>query len=242
MQKIAIITGASRGIGRACTKMLAKDGMKIIANYNKSDNEAKKLKDELEKEGIEIDIYKADVSKKNEVKEMVNYALSKYGKIDLLINNAGIAQTKMFTDITDDDWNNMINTNLSSVFFITREVLPSMIEKKDGCIINISSIWGTNGGSCEVHYSVAKAGIIGMTKALAKEVGPCNIRVNAIAPGIIDTDMNRELSEEELRYIEKNIPLEKIGNPDDIAKCVKLLIDNIYITGQVIKVDGGWFI
>ena len=170
MQKVAIITGASRGIGRACADMLARCGIKVIANYNNSEQEAISLKEKLAEEGTEIDIFKADVSKREEVKKMADYALNKYGKVDILVNNAGISQTKLFTDITDEDWQNMINTNLSSAFYMTQEVLPSMISEKNGCIINISSVWGTNGGSCEVHYSAAKAGMIGMTKALAKEL------------------------------------------------------------------------
>lgn len=172
MQKVAIVTGASRGIGRACAKILAKSGIKVIANYNNSEIEAKRLKEELKKDGIEIDIFKADVSKREEVKKMANYAIDKYGRIDILVNNAGISQSKLFTDITDEDWKNMISTNLSSAFYMTQEVLDSMIYKKSGCIINISSVWGISGGSCEVHYSAAKAGMIGMTKALAKELRP----------------------------------------------------------------------
>ena len=240
MQKIAIITGASRGIGRTCAKTLARENIKVIANYNNSEREAVSLKEELAKEGTEIDIYKADVSNKKEVKDMVQYTLSKYGKIDILVNNAGISQTKLFTDITDEDWENMININLSSVFYMTREVLPNMISNKSGCIINISSVWGLHGGSCEVHYSAAKAGMIGMTKALAKEVGPSNIRVNAIAPGIIDTDMNKGYSEEDLKELENEVPLERIGKTEDIAKCVKWLVEDNYTTGQVITIDGGW--
>lgn len=170
MGKVAIITGASRGIGRECAITLAKEGIKVIANYNKSENEAKKLKEELAKQNIDIDIYKADVSNIDNVKNMINYVIEKYGKIDILVNNAGISQIKMFTDITDDDWNNMMNVNLTSVFYVTREVLPNMIHNKEGHIINISSIWGISGGACEVHYSATKAAIIGMTKALAKEL------------------------------------------------------------------------
>ena len=172
MNEIAIITGASRGIGRECAKMLARDGIKVIANYNKSEEEAKSLKEELAKEGIEIDLFKADISNKKDIKKLVEYTLNKFGKIDILINNAGISQIKMFTDITDEDWEKMININLSSVFYMTREVLPNMIHNKNGCIINVSSVWGITGASCEVHYSAAKAGIIGMTKGLAKEMRP----------------------------------------------------------------------
>lgn len=212
MQKIAIVTGASRGIGRECAKKLAKENIKVIANYNKSEESAKSLQEELKKEGIEIDIFKADVSKREEVKQMVGFVLEKYKKIDILVNNAGISQVKLFTDLTDEDIDNMINVNLKSVFYVTQEVIKNMIHNKSGSIINISSVWGITGGSCEVHYSVAKAGVIGMTKALAKEVGPSNIRVNAIAPGAIDTDMNADLTERRKRRIRKRNTTKKIGN------------------------------
>lgn len=142
MQKIAIVTGASRGIGKECAKMLARNGIKVIANYNKSEKEAQKLKEELLKENIDIEIYKANVAEKTEIKNMVQDVLKKYGQIDILVNNAGISQIKLFTDITDEDWENMIQTNLSSVFYMTREVLTNMIHNKSGCIINITSVWG----------------------------------------------------------------------------------------------------
>ena len=170
MQKIALITGASRGIGRACAIKLAKENIKVIANYNKSEQKAKELQEELKKQGIDIDIYKADVSKRAEVQQMTKYILEKYGKIDILINNAGISQEKLFTDLTDEDIDTMINVNLKSVIYVTQETIKSMIHEKSGSIINISSVWGITGGSCEVHYSASKAGIIGLTKALAKEV------------------------------------------------------------------------
>ena len=198
MNKIIIVTGASRGIGKEIAKQLSKKGNTVIANYNKSEKQAQELKEELEKENIKIDIFKADVSKRNEAQELVEYTIKKYGKIDVLINNAGISQIKEFTQITDEDWNTMINTNLNSVFYMTQEVCKNMIHNKNGCIINISSIWGVVGASCEVHYSVSKAGIDAMTKSLAKEMGPSNIRINSIAPGIINTEMNKNLSEEEI--------------------------------------------
>lgn len=242
MNKIVIVTGASRGIGREIAKELAIKGYIVIANYNKSENQIKELQKELLEKNINIDIFKADISKRSEAKELVKYVLEKYNKIDILINNAGISQTKLFTDITDEDWNKMINTNLNSVFYMTQEVLPNMIHNKNGCIINISSVWGMVGASCEVHYSVSKAGIDAITKSLAKELGPSNIRVNSIAPGIIKTDMISNLKEEEIKNIEQEIPLEKIGKPENIVKCVNWLIEDEYTTGQIISINGGWVI
>lgn len=216
---------------------MAKGGNKIIANYNKSEEQANTLKQENN-----IEVYKADVSKREEVHKMVNYTIQRYGKIDVLINNAGISEEKMFVDVTDNDWNKMINNNLYSVFCTTQEVLPSMVAQKSGCIINISSIWGLVGASCESIYSVSKAGIDAITKSLAKELGPSGIRVNSIAPGIIDTDMNKNLNQQEINDIKNEIPLEKIGKAIDIAKCVEWLIDDKYTTGQIISINGGWII
>ena len=195
MEKIAIVTGASRGIGKTIAKELAKKNIKVIANYNNSKEMAENLKKELESEGYEIDIFKADVSKKEECKKIVEYAINKYKKIDILINNAGIDKVQLITDVEEEDWNKIINTNLYSAFCMCQEVLPNMIRNKNGCIINISSIWGMVGSSTEVVYSISKAGMDGLTKALAKEVGPSNIRVNSIAPGYIETDMNNEYTE-----------------------------------------------
>ena len=182
------------------------------------------------------------MSNRKDVQKLVKYTIEKFKSIDILVNNAGISQVKLFTDITDEDWEDMIKNNLNSVFYCTQEVLPTMINKKQGCIINISSVWGMVGGSCEVHYSAAKAGIDGMTKALAKELGPSNIRVNSIAPGIIDTDMNKNITENELENLKEEIPLGRIGYSKDIAKCVKWLSEDEYITGQVISINGGWVI
>ena len=242
MQRVAIVTGASRGIGREIAKSLAKKGIKVVANYNKSEREAIKLKEELGLENIDIDIFKADVTKRKEGQDLVKFAIEKYGKIDILINNAGIAEYKMFVDETDEDWNKVINSNLYSVFMMCQEVLPNMINNKNGCIINISSIWGMVGSSLEVLYSISKAGVDGLTKGLAKELGPSNIRVNSIAPGAIDTDMNKDLSEEELQELQNVTPLGKIGKPVDIARCVEWLIDDNFTTGQVISPNGGWVI
>ena len=240
MSKTVIVTGGSRGIGAAIVSLLAQEGYNIVLNYNKSEEIAKKMQKEFTEKGYNVEIFKADVSKKTEVKKLVKFAIEKFDKIDVLINNAGISQTKLFTDITEEDWNKMINVNLNSVFYMTQEVIPYMIHEKSGIVINISSIWGSIGASCEVHYSVAKAGVNAMTKSLAKELGPSNIRVNSIAPGIIDTDMNKYLSEQEKKEIIQDIPLGKIGDTLSIARCAKWLIEDEYTTGQIIEINGGW--
>ena len=232
--KIILVTGASRGIGRAIAEELSKENI-VIANYNKSEESAKNLQEQNEN----IDIFKADVSNRAEVKKMIDYIIEKYGKIDVLVNNAGIDQEKMFQDITDEDWDNIIKVNLYSVFCTTQETLKYMLEKKNGCIINISSIYGINGGSCATAYSATKAGIDGITKSLAKELGPSNIRVNSVAPGCINTDMNSYLTEQDWNLIEEETPLGTIGEGIDIAKCVKWLVEDKFTTGQVISINGG---
>lgn len=239
MEKIVLVTGASRGIGRNIAYNLALDGYKVIANYNNSEKEAKDLQEELKNKNIKIDIFKADVSRKQEVENLVNFVIEKYNKIDVLINNAGIAEEKLFIDITEEDFDKMMKVNLYSVFYTTQEVVKNMLKLHNGIIINISSIYGLTGGSCEVHYSMAKAGINGMTKALAKELGPSNIRINSIAPGAIDTDMNKNLTEEDWKVVEEETPLNKRGKPIDITRCVKWLIEDEFTTGQVISPNGG---
>ena len=236
MSKIAIVTGASRGIGRAIAKGLAEKDYTVIANYNKSEKQALELQNEFNN----IDIFKADVSKRDEVKKLVEYTLNKYGKIDILVNNAGIDNEKLFQDITDEEWQNIINTNLYSVFCVTQEVVNSMIHNKSGCIINISSIYAIQGGPCAVAYTASKAGIDGITKSLSKELGPSGIRVNSIAPGFIDTDMNKYYSEKDIDEIKRQTPLQKIGKPEDIAKCVNWLVEDEFTTGQIISINGGW--
>jgi len=238
MEKVIIVTGASRGIGRNIAIELAKQGHKVIANYYRSEEQAK----QLETIHTNITAMKADVSNQKQVQECIQAVYQKYGKIDVLINNAGISQIKLFTEITEKDWEEMIRVNLTSVFYTSQEVAKIMIRQKSGSIINISSIWGQEGASCEVHYATAKAGVNGMTKALAKELGPSNIRVNAIAPGIIQTEMNKTLKEEDLKAIEEEIPLGRIGKPEEITKCIKWLIEDTYTTGQIIGINGGWYI
>ena len=242
MKKVAVVTGAYRGIGKEITRNLAQNGFLVVANYNKSEKEMLELKTELQNKGLDIQIIKADVSKGNEVKKIIDYVISNFGKIDIVINNAGISSYSLISETTDQQWQEIINTNLYSAFAMCREVTPYMVKQKNGCIINISSIWGIVGSSLEVVYSISKAGINGLTKALAKELGPSNIRVNAIAPGIICTEMNDNLSEEELKQIKSEIPLEKIGTTKDIWKCVEWLLKDEYTTGQIISVNGGWVI
>lgn len=240
--KNIIITGGSRGIGKCLVENLAREGHNVLLNYNKSEKQAKKIQADLKNEGIIVEIFKADVSKKTEIKEMIDFAIKKWGYIDVLINNAGIAKLQLFQNATEEDWDDMINTNLKSAFYAAQAVLPSMINRKNGLIINISSIWGMVGASCETLYSISKAGMDAMTKSLAKELGPSNIRVNSIAPGIIDTDMNSKIDEHIKNELKSETPLEKIGKPIDIFRCVKWLITDEFTTGQVISINGGYVI
>ena len=241
-KKIIIVTGASRGIGREIAKTLAREGHTVIANYNKSEKEAQKLKKELKEENKKIDIYKANIANEEEVQEMIKHIIKKYKKIDVLINNAGIDKIQLVTEVTKKDWDEIINTNLYGTFYISQQAAKNMIQNKQGKIINISSIWGQIGASMEVVYSISKAGVDGLTKALAKELGPSGIQVNSIAPGFIKTEMNSNFNEQEINEIKDEIPLQKLGECTDIAKCVKWLIEDNYVTGQVIAINGGWSI
>ena len=240
-RKVVIVTGGSKGIGEEIVRFLAKSGYEVILNYNNSEQRAKQIqKDIYDNYNNKIHVFKADVSRREEVKRLVDFCIGEFNKIDVLINNAGISEIKLFTEITDLDWNNMLQVNLTSAFYTIQESLKYMISAKSGCIINISPIWGTTGASCEVHYSVAKAGLDGMTKALAKELGPSNIRINSIAPGIINTGMNKDFSNEEIARITEEIPLQKVGKTLDIARCIKWIIEDEYTTGQIIGINGGW--
>ena len=235
-KKVAIVTGASRGIGAEIVKTLSINGYNVVLNYNKSKN----LAENIAKDFSNVTIFKADVSKYEEVKSLIDFTINKFGKIDLLVNNAGIDLVKTITETTIEDFDNVLKTNLYSAFYTSKEVSNYMINQKSGHIINISSIWGLTGASCEMAYSVSKAGLDAMTKSLAKELGLSNIRVNSIAPGIIDTEMNSFLSEDEKNELYNEIPLKRMGSPLDVASCIMFLENNPYITGQVIQVNGGW--
>ncbi len=238
--KTVLITGGTRGIGKTMVYAFAKAGYNVLLNFNKSEA----LANEIAKELPNIKVYGANVSDQQSVINMIEYTKNVFGGIDVLINNAGIACTGLLQDITIDEWNQVVGTNLTGVYNLCKAVLPEMINKKSGKIINISSIWGMVGASNEVAYSATKAGVIGLTKALAKEVGPSNITVNCIAPGIVMTDMTSDLSLEDLDNITSQIPLGRVGSTDDIAKTALFLAsdDANYITGQVISPNGGWVI
>ncbi len=242
MNKNVIVTGGSRGIGEAIVRILAESGCNVVLNYNKSEEKAKCIQDDLKNKGYNVEIFKADVSDREECKKLIEFGIKTFGYIDVLVNNAGIAQYKLFTEITDEDWDRMMRVNLNSVFYMSQEISKHMINRKEGAIINISSVWAMVGASCEVHYSASKAAVDGLTKGLAKELGKSNIRVNSVAPGAIDTDMNSDLTEEELKELENETPLSRIGKPKDIAKCVKWLVEDDFTTGQVISPNGGWII
>jgi len=238
----ALVTGAAGGIGSAIAKRLCRDGFFVVLNFFHSEKAAVRLRDGINSSFPEprAEIFRADVSDRAQAENMFRSA----GGIDVLVNNAGIAQQKLFTDITEDDWRRMMAVDVTGVFHCCQLALPYMIHRKHGKIINISSMWGQAGASCEVHYSTAKAAVIGLTKALAKEVGPSGITVNCIAPGVIDTPMNASLGPETMRGLKEETPLERIGTPDDIAGAVSFLAspDADFITGQAIGVNGGFVI
>jgi 3-oxoacyl-[acyl-carrier protein] reductase len=239
--KVLVVTGASRGIGAEIAYRAALAGYCVVINYNNSEEAAQKVCARIKNECGEAVCIKADVSDEAQVKTLCQKVLDLYGRVDVLVNNAGISSFSLFTDITTELWDKTFDVNVKGQFLVTRAFLPSMIHRKEGKIINISSVWGICGSSCEVHYSASKAAIIGMTKALAKEVGPSGICVNCVAPGVIDTEMNKALTPEDLKSLADETPLERIGTACDVAKTVLFLAsdDASFITGQVISVDGG---
>lgn len=236
-----LITGASRGIGRAAALAFAKAGWWVAANYNTSHDEAMSLVDEIKKMGGTAIAVQCDVSDYNACASMIKQVLDAFGHIDTLINNAGISCDMLFADTSPEAWRRTFAVNADGAYNCCHAILDHMISRKQGSIVNVSSIWGVTGGSCEVAYSASKAALIGFTKALAKEMGPSNIRVNCVAPGVIDTDMNRNLTPSDLAALSDETPLCRIGTPDEAAEAILFLASekSSFITGVVLGVNGG---
>lgn len=242
MKKVALITGSSRGIGRAETIALARDGYAVCVNCVEREDKAQELAAQLRSEGCEAMWYKADVADAAAVKQMVAEVEKTLGAVTLLVNNAGIAKQCLFQDMTEDYWKRIFDVNLNGAFNTIQAVLPHMLHEHSGCIINTSSIWGQHGASCEVAYSATKHAIIGLTRSLAQELAPTNIRVNCVAPGVINTDMVQVLGRETLDALAEDTPVGRLGRPEDIAAVVSFLASDAasFITGQVITSDGGF--
>ncbi len=232
-----LITGGSRGIGRAMVELFSAEGWQVAFTYLRSEAEAKALSEKTGALAI-----RADAESESEILASVAEAEKAFGSIDCLINNAAVSGFSLVTDITTEEWERFLRINLTAPFIYSRAVLPSMIRKQKGRILNISSMWGLVGASCEVHYSAAKAGLVGFTKALAKEVGPSGITVNAIAPGVIETDMNRVLSEEDLAALKEETPISRLGKPEEVARAALFLCSEEagFITGEILNLSGGF--
>ena len=240
-EKLALVTCGSRGIGKACALKLAACGYDVVINYAGNTEAANKTVEEIKALGVEAEAYKFDVANQAEVDENIAKIIEKYGRIDVLVNNAGITRDDLFIRMGEDKWNAVIDTNLSSAFYVSKPVVKLMMKQRSGAIVNMSSVVGVSGNVGQANYSAAKAGLIGFTKSLAKELGARNIRVNAVAPGFIATDMTKDLANTE--EMMKLIPLKRMGTPEDIADAVKFLaVDSTYVTGQVLEVDGGMII
>ena len=241
MRKIALITGGSRGIGAACVRTFAEDGYSVVFLYNNSGEKAEAFVQSLRAEGKDVSAFRCDVADADRVKTVITDILRTCRHVDVLVNCAGIAHVGLFTDMTEDEWDHLFAVNVRSAFSVTKAVLPGMISRQTGSIINVSSMWGEVGASCEVAYSAAKAALIGLTKALAKEVGPSGVRVNCVTPGVIDTDMNAQLTEEDRAELADETPLGRIGDADEVAKSILFLCGEnaSFITGQILGVSGG---
>lgn len=239
-RKVALVTGGSRGIGRGCALELARAGYDIAINFAGNEEAANKTVEDIKALGVDAEAFKFDVSDKDAADNGVAKVLERFGRIDILVNNAGITRDGLFMRMSADNWNAVINTNLSSAFNVSQPVVKVMMKQRSGAIVNMASVVGVSGNAGQANYSAAKAGLIGLTKTLAKELGSRGIRVNAVAPGFINTDMTKDLDTSKfLDYI----PLKRLGEVEDIAKAVKFLaVDTDYVTGQVLEVDGGLII
>lgn len=244
MEQIALVTGASRGIGRAIATELARRGWAVAIGYRVRRDKAEELAQQLTEAGCRAMICQADVSRREEVEAMVRRVEENFGPVSLLVNNAGIAGQSLFQELTEERWHEFFSVNVDGAFYASRAVLPHMLHEHTGCIVNISSIWGQRGASCEVAYSATKAALIGLTRSLAAELAPSHIRVNCVAPGVIRTDMLDELPEELLPQLAEQTPLGRLGTPEDIAAAVAFLADPAagFITGQVLTCDGGFIL
>ncbi len=241
MAKVVLITGAATGIGAETARCFAQAGCSVAVHYHTSEVQALALVEEIKAAGASAVAVQADIRDGAAVDAMAGKVLGAFGRIDVLVCNAGIAQQKLFTDITPEEWDTMMDVNVGGVYRCCRAVLPGMISRKSGAIVTVSSIWGVTGASCETHYSASKAAVIGLTKALAKELGPSNIRVNCVAPGVIDTAMNAHLNEDAIASLKEQTPLCTLGTPRDVAEAIYYLASDKsgFITGQVLGVNGG---
>ena len=241
MRRTVLITGGSRGIGAACVSAFARAGWSVVFLYRRAEEAAEALCARLRGEGLDVSCRRCDVSRRDEVFRTVDDLIRTYHRFDALVNNAGVAHIGLFTDMTEEQWDALFAVNVKGAFNVTQAVLPGMISQGSGAIVNVSSMWGEVGASCEVAYSAAKAALIGMTKALAKEVGPSGVRVNCVSPGVIDTDMNAELTEADLAALAEETPLGRIGRAEEVAEAALYLCGEgaSFITGQVLGVSGG---
>lgn len=239
---VVFITGASRGIGAACALYFAQQGYDVGINYLNNDKKAEEVAEKICAIGRKAVLLKADVANKEEINTAISRCADELGPIDIIVNNAGIAQQKLFTDITENEWKRMFSVNVDGIYNVLSAALPDMIRRHSGSIVNVSSMWGIQGASCEVHYSASKSAVIGLTKALAAELAPSGIRVNCVAPGLIDTDMNGNLSEEDIQGVIDETPLGKIGTAETIAKSIFFLASDefsSFTTGQILSPNGG---